>query len=87
MTYVVLLWMSPSDETEVRCFSELAKALDYAADAREATIDSGGDLQAWAWNGKRQVDIDSIGWLQDRKGRHQFAAQWLKWQRSKGKKK
>lgn len=78
MTYVALLWMSPSDETEVKCFSVLVKALDWAADVREATNDSGGQVQVWAWNGERQYEINCQGWLQAREGRHLFAAQWLK---------
>lgn len=77
MTYVVLLWMSPSDETEVKCFSDLVKALDYAADAKEATNDSGGQISVWAWTGKRQIEINCQGWLQAREGRLLFAAQWF----------
>lgn len=78
MTYVVLLWMSPHDETEVKCFSVLAKALDWAADVREGTEGSGGCVHVWAWNGKRQYDINCQGWLQAKEGRHLFAEQWVR---------
>jgi len=78
VTFVVLIWMSPYDETELKCFGSLEKALDFAAEAKDPVNDSGGQIQVWAWTGRRQIGIGCLGWLQAKAGRHSFAKQWMK---------